>query len=97
MRSRVGGLHGRRLAVSLVKIALASAVMGLAVAVLLRPIEAGLGLNRLARLVELAAGVPLGAGVFYAACRALGVKELEAAAAALAAPLGRLRRALPLR
>jgi len=97
MRNRVGGLQGRRLAASLIRIALASALMGLAVEWCRRPIEEGLGVGRLARIVELGVTVPLGAGVFYAACRALRVAELEAARRALAAPWRRLRRSGGLR
>jgi putative peptidoglycan lipid II flippase len=92
LRLRTGGLYGRRLAVGVLKIGLASAAMGILVAACCAPLEARLGIGRTARLAELAVGVPLGAGVYYALCRLLRVPEVDAASRALAAPLARLLR-----
>ncbi len=89
MRARLGGLEGLRLAVSLAKIAAASAVMGAAVFVCSERIQGAWGETRQARLAELGVGAPLGMAVFYVACRLLRVRELDAASQALAAPLGR--------
>ena len=67
--------------------------MGVAVWLSSHGIEGWLGIGRLARLVDLAVSIPLGMVVFYAACRALRVSELDLAARALADPLNRrLRR-----
>ncbi|MCS7314145.1 MAG: murein biosynthesis integral membrane protein MurJ [Bryobacteraceae bacterium] len=93
MRERLGELHGRRLASSLLRIGVASAAMGLVVAGCCQPLETQLGAGRLASLVQLALGVPLGAGCYYWLCRALRVGELESASRALAVPLARLLRA----
>ncbi len=87
MRGQIGGIHGRRLLASTLKIGLASAVMGGAVLLSSRFIEGSLGATRLARLADLAVSIPLGAGVFWLACRALRVPELESAARAVLRPL----------
>ena len=87
LRQRIGGIHGRRLARSVIKILLASAIMGCAVAALSRFLQNELGTSRVARLADLALSIPAGVAVFYAACRLLKVGELETAVRALAAPL----------
>lgn len=93
MRRRLGGLHGRRLASGLLRIGVASAVMGLIVAACCGPLQARLGTGRLACVLQLAAGVPLGGASYYLLCRLLRVNELQSASRALAAPLARLLRA----
>ena len=92
LRNRVGGIYGRNLFDSVWKIVAASAVMGAAVLLSNHSIEGWLGANRLSRLVDLALSIPLGLGVFYTACRVLGVSELKLAARALANPLARRQR-----
>ena len=89
LQRRVGTIPGRRLLGSLLKISLASVVMGGAVALASRSIAAGFGVSRWARLTDLAVSIPLGALVFYGLCRALNVEELEAAVRAVSAPLVR--------
>jgi len=83
LRNRVGGIYGRNLMESVWKIIVASAVMGVAVLLSSRGIEGWLGVSRLGRLVDLAASIPLGLLVFYAACRVLRVSELDLATRAL--------------
>jgi putative peptidoglycan lipid II flippase len=95
LRKRVGGIYGRDLIRSIWKIVAASAVMGAAVLLSSHFIQAWLGVSRLARLVDLAVSIPLGLLVFYAACRALTVSELELAARALRNPLARRANRLP--
>ncbi|MGH9722418.1 MAG: murein biosynthesis integral membrane protein MurJ [Bryobacteraceae bacterium] len=92
MRSDIGGVRGRALAVSIGKILLASAVMAAASAASSRTIESALGVSRGARLADLAISVPLGALVFYAVARLLRVAELNDAMRAISGPLGRLLR-----
>jgi putative peptidoglycan lipid II flippase len=77
LSARIGGLHSGRLAKSAMQIAAASAVMGAAVWASSRAIHAVAGTGRLAQLAVVAASIPLGAAVFYAAARALRVEELE--------------------
>jgi putative peptidoglycan lipid II flippase len=89
LRNRIGGIYGRALRSSILKITLASVVMGAAVLLSSRAIEAGLGVSRLARLADLAVSIPLGLAVFYGACRMLRVPELELGGRALVAPVGK--------
>ncbi len=84
LRDRIGGIYGRNLLDSIWKIIVASAVMGAAVVLSNHWMESWLGVDRLGRLADLAVSIPLGLVVFYAACRALHVSELELAARALA-------------
>lgn len=92
LRNRIRGIHGRELAKSVAKIGIASALMGLLVALSSRLMQDWLGVSRLARLADLAVSVPLGVAVFYTICRATQVAELEAATRAVSAPLGRFLR-----
>jgi putative peptidoglycan lipid II flippase len=94
LRRRIAGIYGRNLMDSIWKITLSSAVMGAVVWLADRFVEGRLGVDRLARLADLAVSIPLGILVFYGLCRALRVSELELAARALADPLARRLRAL---
>jgi putative peptidoglycan lipid II flippase len=89
LRSRLAGIHGRRLLKSTLKIGLASLIMGVAI----RASDIGfadwLGVSRLGRLVDLAISIPVGLAVFWAVCRVTKVPELESAGRALIAPLAR--------
>jgi hypothetical protein len=78
---------------STLKIGLASAIMGGAIALASTGIQGWLGVSRLARLAELAISIPLGVAVFGTACRILRVAELETAGRALIEPLVRWRAA----
>jgi putative peptidoglycan lipid II flippase len=89
LRNRIGGVNGRNLATSIWKITLASIVMGGAVAFSSHYIQQVLGAHRFGRVVDLAISIPLGTVVFYAACRALKVAELDLATRAIAGPLAR--------
>jgi putative peptidoglycan lipid II flippase len=87
LRGRIGGVHGRSLVRSVLRITLASAGMGLAIVLTSHGIGASLGFSKLARLADLAVSIPVGAMVFYALCRTLKVHELDMAVHAVAAPL----------
>jgi putative peptidoglycan lipid II flippase len=89
LRVRIGGVHGRELAAGVSKVLLASAAMGAVTMVTTRTMEAWLGVSQLARLADLGLSIPIGLGVFYVACRALGVGELEIAIRAFTAPVRR--------
>jgi len=89
LRRRLRTIPEGELLVSLLKIGLASVVMGGAVALSSHWITLGLGGTRWARLVDLAVSIPVGAGVFSGLCRLLRVAELEAALRAVSAPLER--------
>ncbi len=94
MRGRIGGIEGRALRSSVVRIVAAAAGMGVAVAGLSRVVQtataSAAGPSRWTYLLELAAGIPLGMLVFYLLCRLLRVAELELASQSLAGPLRRL-------
>jgi len=96
LRRRIHRMHGRALAASVAKILCASAAMGIACYFSSRGVHAWLGARKIAQIADVAISIPLGALVYYAFCRALRVAELEAAWAALAAPLAR-RLGLPRR
>ena len=91
LKERMGGIHGRALLSSTLKIGLASAVMGGMLLLIGAATHDWLGTTRLARLLDLAVSIPLGVAVFGATCRLLRVAELETAGRALTAPLTRWR------
>jgi putative peptidoglycan lipid II flippase len=86
LRNRIGGIHGRALLRSVVQIVFASAVMGLAVTLSSRGIQAFLGERRLGHLADLAISIPIGVAAFYGVCKALKVAELDVAGRALISP-----------
>jgi putative peptidoglycan lipid II flippase len=92
LRRRIGGIQGRRLTVSFVKIAAASAMMGAACALSSRSIEHWMGVSRMARVIDLAVSVPLGLIVFFAMAKWFRLPEMESARRALLAPLARRAR-----
>jgi len=93
LRRRIHGVYGRELAGGVLKVALASAAMGVAVWATSHGMEKWLGVSQLARLVDLALSIPVGLASFYGACRALGVEELDMAVRAFLTPIRRrLRR-----
>jgi putative peptidoglycan lipid II flippase len=82
MRRRLGSLDGRALASSAAKIAAASALMGAVCRASSLAIHSIAAPGRFAHLADIAVSIPLGASIFYAAARWLGVPELEALKAA---------------
>ncbi|HLJ51344.1 MAG TPA: murein biosynthesis integral membrane protein MurJ [Bryobacteraceae bacterium] len=89
VRRRIGGIYGRQLFASVWRILAASAVMGAVTLVSSRLMERWLGLSALAHLADLAVSIPLGMGVFYAACKMLRVSELDLAVGSMLGPLWR--------
>jgi len=89
LRNRIGGIYGRDLTSSLIRVIFASATMGVAVSYLnewTHTVAAGLpGTN----LIELAVCVPAGVALFYALCRLMKVPELELTTNAIAGPIAR--------
>jgi putative peptidoglycan lipid II flippase len=92
MRRRAKGLHGRRIASGLLRIALATAAMSATVWLCSSGILDRMGETFPARTLALTVGAPLGLAVLYAACRALRIDELELARRALLGRLDRQRR-----
>ncbi len=74
------------------KIVLASSAMAVMVALSSRMVENEMGITRLAHLANLIVSIPLGLGVYYGACRAFGVNDLDMTVRAFAAPVKRVFR-----
>ena len=89
LRARIGGVHGRELAMGIGKVGLASAVMGVVVALTSRAAEMWWGDSQMARLADLTVSLPCGLGVFYFMCRALRVEEIGMAIRAFTGPIAR--------
>ncbi len=92
LRRRIGGVHGRTLGTQFFKIAMASLGMAVVIALSSRLVENWMGVTRLAHLTNLVISIPLGLGVFYAACRAFDVNDLDMTVRAFAAPVRRIFR-----
>jgi putative peptidoglycan lipid II flippase len=92
MRRRIGGVYGRDLRDSVLKVMAASIAMGVVIWLSTHAIKNWLGMSKLAHLADLAVSIPLGLAVFYGVCRELKVSELEMAMQSVAGPL---RRRLP--
>jgi putative peptidoglycan lipid II flippase len=86
---RVGGIHGRELLRSTLKVLAASVVMGGAVWASSHWIGSWAGLGRGGRLLDLALSIPLGCIVLYGMCTLLKVPELELATRSILGPLVR--------
>ncbi len=96
LRARLGGVYGRELAAGFVKVAAAAGAMGGAVFLVSRQMGRWLGASQMAHRADLTVSLPLGVGVFYLACRALGVTDLDMAFRAVLAPVRRrLNRGTP--
>lgn len=89
LRNRIGGIHGRDLMRSTIKILFASALMGLIVTGSSLLVLHRLGTSQFAHLADLLVSLPLGLITFYFAARFAGIPELDLAVTSLAGPLGR--------
>ena len=90
MRAEVHGIEGRRLLAGGLKIGVSSALMGVCCWLSATAIESVMGPGTFAgRLAALAVAVPLGVGILYGLCRAMGLPELELAQRAILMRLGR--------
>jgi len=89
MRGRLGGIYGRDLRATVMKVMAASLAMGAVCFASSHLLRQWLGLVRWARLADLTVSILLGLAVFYAIARALRVAEMEMAWTAVAGPLAR--------
>jgi putative peptidoglycan lipid II flippase len=87
MRRRIHGLGEAALLVTFVKICAASAVMSAVCFGIAREVQHVMGARVMGDVVTLTLAIPAGAAVFYSACLALKLEELQAAQRALAGPL----------
>ena len=90
MHRRIDGIEGQRTAISVAKIIAASVVMGFACWGVSSVIGRAAGPGFVARLINVAASVSAGAGVFYFAASMLGVQEMKAASEVLTNRFARL-------
>ena len=80
MRSKIGGIQGRRLAYAALRICIASAAMGVCCWACAGAVEGWIGEGTfLGRAGALLISVPLGAGLVYALCSAMRLPELALA------------------
>jgi putative peptidoglycan lipid II flippase len=89
LRSRIGGVYGRLLLAQVSKVGAASAAMAIVVAFSSRFMENAVGVSQFARLADLGVSIPLGLGVYYGACRWMGVSDIDMAVRAFTAPIRR--------
>ncbi len=89
LRNRVGGIHGGELFTSTGRIFLAALGMGAALTLMVVGLERALGYGFWASVVRTSLCIPAGAAVFYLACRALRVADLDLALSGVLAPLQR--------
>ena len=83
MRSKLGGVQGRRLLSSVLRIMASSALMGVVCWASSSLLRYGLGEAAWVRLIDLVISIPLGVAVLYKSCVVLRVPELHAARQAL--------------
>jgi putative peptidoglycan lipid II flippase len=91
IRKRIGGIYGRELFATIMKVTFASALMACVVTASSHLVGAWLGASRLSHALDLLLSIPLGIAVYYFGCRMVGVPEMQVAFSALASPLQRLR------
>jgi putative peptidoglycan lipid II flippase len=89
MRRRIGGVYGRRLGASLVKVCASTLVMTSVVWFSHRALYALFGDRGFGQFADLLVSIPLGLAVLWYACRGLRVEELDLATRALAGPIVR--------
>ena len=77
LRRKIGFIDGRRIITSLSKILFASAIMGMAVWLVLRYISTFTGTNFSGSLIDLVVGTIVGAVVFLVLAVVLRMQELE--------------------
>ena len=88
MRNKIGGMEGRRLSWGLLRIVVASALMGFCCWLSSATMQEIFGDGSMGRLLNLIVSVPLGLAVLYGSCRLLRVQELEEAQKAILGRLG---------
>jgi putative peptidoglycan lipid II flippase len=91
LRGRIGGIYGRDLFSSVMKITFASAVMSFGVWGAAALAAAALPEGVARYWLTLALAIPTGIGLYYYTCRYLKIEEMDLAVTALARPLERLR------
>jgi putative peptidoglycan lipid II flippase len=75
--SKIGGLDGRRILVSFARIVCAAAVMGIVCKGVMVTSHSLFGARAIAKIADVAVGIPLAAAAFYGAASALHIPELD--------------------
>ena len=78
LRRRVGDLDLGRVVDAIVRISVASAVLGAASFAVWYPLDRALGRSTVAQIVSLGAALTVGGAVYLGVCRLLRVRELAA-------------------
>jgi len=90
LRSKIGKLRGKEILIGLAKISVAAALMGVVCRAVVVASHALLIAPALARIADIAFGIPAGLGSFYLVAAALRVPELAHTRARLLLKLGRV-------
>ncbi|HEY5294744.1 MAG TPA: murein biosynthesis integral membrane protein MurJ [Gaiellaceae bacterium] len=78
LRRRLGRMNGTAIATTVLKVGVASALVAGAAYIVWHPLDSALGRSFPAQVVSLGLALAVAAGVYFAACRALRVRELRA-------------------
>jgi len=87
LRNRIGGIYGRNVLATVLKVSVASLAMGFAVWASSQLMLRYTGDSRLGHIADLCISIPLGLGVFYLFSRALKVADLDSSLRAIAGPI----------
>jgi putative peptidoglycan lipid II flippase len=77
LRRRVGHFDGRTIAVTVIKVVIASGIVALVAWFVWHPLDSALGRSFIAQVVSLGAALAASVGIYFVACRLLRVRELE--------------------
>jgi putative peptidoglycan lipid II flippase len=77
LRRRVGRFGGRTIAVTVIKVVLASGIVALVAWFVWHPLDSALGRSFIAQVVSLGSALAASVGIYVVACRVLRVRELE--------------------
>lgn len=89
LRNRLGGIHGRELGKTVVKIVAASGGMGVVVWGASGMMTTRFGATQIGHLMDLSVSLPLGLGVYYLVGRALRIPDLNESILAILGPVMR--------
>jgi putative peptidoglycan lipid II flippase len=87
LRNRLGGIYGRHLASTVLRVLFASSVMGVAVWVSSHLMERRFGVSQFGRLLDLTVSIPIGLALYYGVSRMLHIPDLDASIRAISGPV----------
>ena len=77
LRRRLGRFEGRTIAVTVIKVVIASGIVALVAWFVWHPLDSALGRSFIAQVVSLGTALAASVGIYIVACRLLRVRELE--------------------